>query len=83
MALVRRGYSERILQTIKDKTLCELRKKTNKESYQRCTTRNCELCSTPVVVESGKTMGVLYAGTGIKLKSLPHKIVIQLAVFTV
>ena len=53
-ALVRRGYSERFLQKIKDKTLCELR---NKGSSQRCTTMNCKLCSTQVVVESGKTMG--------------------------
>ena len=37
-ALIRRGYSERILRKIKDKTLCELRKKPNKRSSQRCTT---------------------------------------------
>ena len=55
-ALVRRGYSERFLRKIKDKTLCELRKNPNKGSSQRCTTRNCKLCSTQVVVESGKTM---------------------------
>ena len=56
-ALVRRGYSERLLRKIKDKTLCELRKNPNKGSSQRCTTRNCKLWSTQVVVESGKTMG--------------------------
>ena len=65
-ALVRRGYSERFLRKIKDKTLCELRKNPNKGSSQRCTTRNCKLCSTQVVVESGKTMeGVLDAGNQI------------------
>ena len=81
-ALVRRGYSESFLRKIKDKTLCELRKNSNKGSSQRCTTRNCKLCLTQVVVESGKTMrGVLDAG--IKFKSLSHKIVIQLTVFTV
>ena len=77
-ALVRRGYSERFLRKIKDKTLCELRKNPNKGSYQRCTTRNCKLCSTQVVVESGKPMGGV-----LKFKFLPHKIVIQLTVFTV
>ena len=58
-ALVRRGYSERFLRKIKDKTLCDLRKNPSKGSSQRCTrpTRNCKLCSTQVVVESGKTMG--------------------------
>ena len=67
-ALVRRGYSERFLRKIKDKTLCELRKNPNKGSSQRCTTRNCKLCSTQVVVESGKTMGgVLDAGNQIQI----------------
>ena len=80
-ALVRRGYSKRFLRTIKDKTLCELKKNPNKGSSQRCTTRNCKLCSTQVVVESGKTMGA-YWMPGIKFKFLPHKIVIQLTVFT-
>ena len=56
-ALVRRGHSERFLRKIKDKTLCELRKNPNKGSSQRCTTRTCKLCSTQVVVVSGKTMG--------------------------
>ena len=64
-ALVRRGYSERFLRKIKDKTLCELRKR---DLYQRCPTRNCELCSTQVVVESGKTMGgVQDAGNQIQI----------------
>ena len=80
-ALVRRGYSERFLRKIKDKTLCELRKNPNKGSSQRCTTRNYKLCSTQVVVESGKTMRA-YWMLGIKCKFLPHKIVIQLTVFT-
>ena len=70
-ALVRRGYSERFLRKIKDKTLCELRKNPNKGSSQRCTTRNCKLCSTQVVVESGKTRGgggdVLDAGNQIRI----------------
>ena len=67
-ALVRRGYSERFLRKIKDKTLCELRKKPNKESSQRCTTRTCKLCSTQVVAVSGKTMGgVLDAGNQIQI----------------
>ena len=67
-ALVRRGYSERFLRNIKDKTLCELRKTPNKGSSQRCTTRNCKLCSTQIVVVSGKTMGgVLYAGNQIQI----------------
>ena len=69
-ALVRRGYSERFLRKIKDKTLCELRKNPNKGSSQRCTTMNCKLCSTQVVVESGKTMGgggVLDAGNQIQI----------------
>ena len=41
--------------------------------------------STQVVVESGKTMGGggAYWMLGIKFKFLPHKIVIQLTVFTV
>ena len=81
-ALVRRGYPERFLRKIKDKTLRELRKNLNKGSSQRCTTRNCKLCSTQVVVESGKTMWA-YWMSGIKFKFLPHKIVIQLTVFTV
>ena len=55
---------------------------TFKGSSQRCTTRNCKLCSTQVVVESGKTMGA-YWTPGIKFKFLPHKIVIQLTIFTV
>ena len=76
-ALVRRGYLERSLQKINDKTLCELRKNPNKGSSQRCTTRNCKLCSTQVVVESGKTIGGGgYWMPGIKFKFLPHKIVI-------
>ena len=79
-ALVRRGYSERFLRKIKDKTLCELRKNSNRGSSQRCTTRNCKLYSTQVVVESGKTMGCVL---DVKFKFLPHKIVIQLTVFTV
>ena len=67
-ALVKRGYSERFLRKIKDKKLCELRKNPNKGSSQRCTTRNCKLCSTQVVVESGKTMGgVLDAGNQIQI----------------
>ena len=67
-ALVRRGYSERFLRKIKGKTLCELRKNPNKGSSQRCTTRNCKLCSTQVVVESGKTMGgILDAGNQIQI----------------
>ena len=73
VALVRRGYSERFLRT---------REQGNKGSSQRCTTRNCKLCSTQVVVESGKTTGA-YWMPGIKFKFLPHKIVIQLTVFTV
>ena len=81
-ALVRRGYPERFLRKFKDKTLCELRKNPNKGSSQRCTTRNCKLCSTQVAVESGKTMAA-YWMPGIKFKFLPHKIVIQLTVFTV
>ena len=69
-ALVRRGYSERFLRKIKDKTLCELRKNPNKRSSQRCTTRNRKLCSTQVVVESGKTMGVvLEAGNQIQIST--------------
>ena len=67
-ALVRRGYSERFMQKIKDTTLYESRKNPNKGSSQRCTTRNCKLCSTQVVVESGKTMGgVLDAGNQIQI----------------
>ena len=71
-ALVRRGYPERFLRKIKDKkTLHKLRKNPNKGSSQRCTTRNCKLCSTQVVVESGKTMGggggVLDAGNQIRI----------------
>ena len=66
--IVRRGYSERFLRKIKDKTLCELRKNPNKGSSQRCTTRNCKLCSTQVVVESGKTMGgILDVGNQIQI----------------
>ena len=64
--LVRRGNSERYLRKIEDKALCELKKTPNKGSSQRCTTRNCKLCSTQVDVESGKTMGgVLDAGNQI------------------
>ena len=45
-----------------------MRKNPNKGSSQRCTTRNCKLCSTQVVVESGKTMGgVLDAGNQIQI----------------
>ena len=67
-ALVKRGYSERFLRKIKNKTLCELRKNPNKGSSQRCTSRNCRLCSTQVVVESGKIMGgVLGAGNQIHI----------------
>ena len=56
------------MRKITDKTLCELRKNLNKGSSQRCTTRNCKLCSTQVVVESGKTMrGVLDAGNQIQI----------------
>ena len=67
-ALVRRGYSERFLRTIKDKTLFELMKTPNKGFSQRCTTRNCKLCSTQVVVASAKTMGgVLDAGNRIQI----------------
>ena len=69
-ALARRGYSERFLRKIKDKTLCELRKNPNKGSSLRCTTRNCKLCSTQLVVESGKTMGgggVLDVGNQIQI----------------
>ena len=74
-ALVRRGYSERFLRKIKDKTLCELRKKPNKGSSQRCTTRNCKLCSTQVVVESGNTMGgVLDAGNQIQIPTTQNKL---------
>ena len=72
VALVRRGYSERFLRKIKDKTLCELRKNPNKGSSQRCTTRNCKLCSTQVAVESDKTMGgVLDAGNQIQIPTTP------------
>ena len=75
-ALVRRGYSERFLRKIKDKTLCELRKNPNKGSSQRCTTRNCKLCSTQVVVESGKTMGgVLDAGNQIRIPTTQNCVV--------
>ena len=43
-------------------------KNPNKGSSQRCTTRSCKLCSTQVVVESGKTMGgVLDAGNQIQI----------------
>ena len=67
-APVRRGYSERFLRKIKDKTLCELRKNPNNGSSQRCTTMNCKLCSQQVVVESGKTMGgLLDAGNQIQI----------------
>ena len=67
-AKVSRGYLELFLGEIKDKTLCELRKNPNKGSSQRCTTRNCKLCSTQVVVESGKTTGgVLDAGNQIEI----------------
>ena len=67
-ALVRKGYSERFLRKIKDKTLCELRKNPSKGSSQRCTTRNCKLYSTQVVAESGRTMGgVLDAGNQIQI----------------
>ena len=67
-ALVRRGYSKRFLRKIEDKTLCELRKNPNRGSSQRFTTRNCKLCATQVVVESGKTMGgVLDAGNQIQI----------------
>ena len=73
-ALVRRGYSERFWRNIKDKTLCELRKNPNMGSSQRCTTRNCELCSTQVVVESGKTMGgVLDAGNQIQIPTTQNR----------
>ena len=58
-ALVRKGYSERFLRKIKVKTLSELRKNPNKGSSQRCTTRNCKLCSKQVVLASGKTMGAV------------------------
>ena len=40
----------------------------NKGSSQRCTTRNCKLCSTQVVVESGMTMGgIVDAGNQIHI----------------
>ena len=70
VALVRRGFSERFMRKIKDKTLYELRENPNKGFYQRYTIRNCKLCSTQVVVESGKTMGgggVLDAGNQIQI----------------
>ena len=65
-ALVRRGHSERFLRKIKDKTLCELRRTPNKGSFQRCTTGNCKLCSTQVVVESGKTRHALEGVTKVR-----------------
>ena len=51
-----------------DKTLCELRKSKQGIFSKICTTRKCKLCSTQVVVESGKTMGCTGSDAGNKIQ---------------
>ena len=56
---------------LKIKPCVNCEKNESRRSSQRCTTRTCKLCSTQVVVESGKTIGgVLDAGNQIQIPTL-------------